>query len=178
MLKHFSILSFAIITSIHSASAQATSVNEKINDSFTKTENKQSFILKSKYTSHEYLIQVAVPTTDTPKDGFPVLYLLDGNAAFDSATNIAKSVGAGANKLGLSLGKINYCISALKDIGFVKVKNFTDSNNKLNYLYFLTPLGIKEKTRATLKFLEKKKEEYDILVKSIENLNIEKNKNE
>ena len=83
-----------------------------------------------------------------------------------------------SNKLGLSLGKINYCISALKDIGFVKVKNFTDSNNKLNYLYFLTPLGIKEKTRATLKFLEKKKEEYDILVKTIENLNIEKNKNE
>ena len=102
MFKLFSILSFAIITSIHSASAQATSVNEKINDSFTKTENKQSFVLKSKYTSHEYLIQVAVPTTDTPKDGFPVLYLLDGNAAFDSATNIAKSVGAGANKLGLS----------------------------------------------------------------------------
>ncbi len=102
MLKHFSILSFAIITSIHSASAQPTLVNKKINDSFTKTENKQSFVLKSKYTSHEYLIQFAVPTTDTPKDGFPVLYLLDGNAAFDSATNIAKSVGAGANKLGLS----------------------------------------------------------------------------
>ncbi len=102
MFKLFSILSFAIITSIHSASAQPTLVNKKINDSFTKTENKQSFILKSKYTSHEYLIQVAVPTTDTPKDGFPVLYLLDGNAAFDSATNIAKSVGAGANKLGLS----------------------------------------------------------------------------
>ena len=38
-----------------------------------------------------------------------------------------------SNKLGFSLGKINYCISALKDIGFVKVKNFTDSNKKLNY---------------------------------------------
>ncbi len=102
MLKHFSILALAIITSIHSASAQPTLVNKKINDSFTKTENKQSFILKSKYTSHEYLIQVALPTTNIPQEGFPVLYLLDGNASFGSAANIAKSVGASANKLGLS----------------------------------------------------------------------------
>tara|TARA_B100000963_G_scaffold17140_1_gene13129 strand:- start:48540 stop:48878 length:339 start_codon:yes stop_codon:yes gene_type:complete len=76
-----------------------------------------------------------------------------------------------SNKLGFSLGKINYCISALKDIGFVKVKNFTDSNKKLNYLYKLTPLGIKEKTRITLNFIEKKKQEYDILVKNIEKNN-------
>ena len=47
-----------------------------------------------------------------------------------------------SNKLGLSLGKINYCISALKDIGFVKVKNFNDSKKKINYLYFLTPIGV------------------------------------
>ena len=83
-----------------------------------------------------------------------------------------------SNKLGLSLGKINYCISALKDIGFLKVKNFTDSNKKLNYLYLLTPLGIQEKTIATLKFLEKKKDEYDILVKSMEKINIQKNNND
>ena len=71
-------------------------------------------------------------------------------------------------KLGLSLGKINYCISALKDIGFVKVKNFTDSNKKIYYLYYLTPLGIHLKTKATMNFIRKKKKEYDILVKNIE----------
>lgn len=76
-----------------------------------------------------------------------------------------------SNKLGLSLGKINYCISALRDIGFVKVKNFTDSNNKLRYLYFLTPLGIQEKTIATINFIEKKKQEYDILLKDIDKIN-------
>ena len=73
-----------------------------------------------------------------------------------------------SNKLGLSLGKINYCISALRDVGFIKVKNFTDSNNKLRYLYFLTPLGIKEKSIATINFLEKKKREYDILIRDLE----------
>lgn len=73
-----------------------------------------------------------------------------------------------STKSGLSLGKINYCISALTDIGLIKVQNFTDSNKKLNYLYLLTPLGIKEKTRVTLKFIEKKKQEYDILVKNYE----------
>ena len=73
-----------------------------------------------------------------------------------------------SNELGLSLGKINYCISALRDVGFIKVKNFTDSNNKLRYLYFLTPLGIKEKSIATINFLEKKKREYDILIRDLE----------
>mgnify|MGYP000002771997 FL=1 len=77
-------------------------------------------------------------------------------------------------KLGLSLGKINYCISALKDIGFVKVKNFTDSNKKIYYLYHLTPLGIQLKTKATMNFIAKKKEEYDILVKNIEKNSIKK----
>ena len=72
-----------------------------------------------------------------------------------------------SKKLGFSLGKINYCISALTEIGFIKVKNFSESDRKLNYLYILTPLGVKEKTKITLKFIEKKKREYDILVKNI-----------
>jgi MarR family transcriptional regulator, temperature-dependent positive regulator of motility len=79
-----------------------------------------------------------------------------------------------SNKLGLSLGKINYCISALKNIGFVKVKNFTDSNKKINHLYLLTPLGIHAKTITTMNFITKKKEEYDILVKNIEKNSIKK----
>lgn len=79
-----------------------------------------------------------------------------------------------SNKLGFSLGKINYCISALKDIGYVKVKNFSNSKKKINYLYFLTPIGMHAKTIATINFIEKKKEEYDILVKNIEKNSIKK----
>ena len=58
-----------------------------------------------------------------------------------------------SNNLGISLGKINYCISSLIDIGYVKVRNFTNSDNKLNYFYLLTPEGIKEKTIVTKNFI-------------------------
>jgi len=47
---------------------------------------------------------------------------------------------------GLSIGKVNYCLKALVDIGFVKIQNFKNSQNKLNYTYILTPKGIQEKT--------------------------------
>ena len=72
-----------------------------------------------------------------------------------------------SNNLGMSLGKINYCISSLIDIGYVKVRNFTNSDNKLNYFYLLTPEGIKEKTIVTKNFIMKKEEEYNILVNSL-----------
>ena len=72
-----------------------------------------------------------------------------------------------SKKLGLSLGKINYCILSLIDIGYVKVKNFSSSNKKIYYLYLLTPEGIKEKTKITKNFLEQKKREYDILAESL-----------
>jgi EPS-associated MarR family transcriptional regulator len=64
---------------------------------------------------------------------------------------------------GLSIGKVNYCLKALVDIGFIKIKNFNNSNNKLNYAYILTPKGIKEKTAITKKFIIKKQQEYDKL---------------
>jgi len=69
-----------------------------------------------------------------------------------------------AQKVGLSLGKINYCIMSLVDIGYVKVKNFTNSNSKKNYMYILTPMGILQKTKITQNFIARKKAEYDILV--------------
>lgn len=68
-----------------------------------------------------------------------------------------------AQKTGFSLGKVNYCLKALIDIGLVKIKNFHNSNNKLNYVYILTPKGIEEKKIITLQFLKKKKYEYDKL---------------
>lgn len=68
-----------------------------------------------------------------------------------------------AQKTGLSIGKVNYCIKALIDIGFVKINNFKTSSKKMNYAYFLTPKGIKEKSVLTNRFIAIKKREYDKL---------------
>ena len=64
---------------------------------------------------------------------------------------------------GFSIGKVNYCVKALIDIGFIKISNFNNSNKKLNYTYILTPKGIREKTAITKQFIIKKKQEYDKL---------------
>ena len=64
---------------------------------------------------------------------------------------------------GFSIGKVNYCLKALIDIGFIKIHNFNNSNKKLNYAYILTPKGIQEKTVITKQFIIKKKQEYDKL---------------
>ncbi len=68
-----------------------------------------------------------------------------------------------ANELGFSLGKLNYCLRALKQKGFVKIKNFKKNPNKLNYIYVLTPKGISEKTKLTINFMKRKMKEYDEL---------------
>ena len=68
-----------------------------------------------------------------------------------------------AQSTGFSIGKVNYCLKALVDIGFVKIQNFSNSTQKLNYVYILTPKGIKEKAAVTKKFLIKKQQEYDKL---------------
>ena len=72
-----------------------------------------------------------------------------------------------AKELGFSLGKLNYCLKALKNKGLVKVKNFGRNPNKLNYIYVLTPRGITEKTKLTLNFMKRKMQEYDELKKEI-----------
>tara|TARA_B100000768_G_scaffold33290_1_gene31879 strand:+ start:847 stop:1158 length:312 start_codon:yes stop_codon:yes gene_type:complete len=64
---------------------------------------------------------------------------------------------------GFSIGKVNYCLKALLDIGFIKVNNFNNSNQKINYAYFLTPKGIQQKTVITKQFIIQKKQEYDKL---------------
>ena len=68
-----------------------------------------------------------------------------------------------ATNTGLSIGKVNYIIKALIDIGFIKINNFNKSNRKLEYAYILTPKGIKEKAAITKRFIMKKKQEYDKL---------------
>ena len=59
-----------------------------------------------------------------------------------------------AEKLGFSLGKLNYCINALKNKGLIKIKNFTKNPNKMNYLYVLTGKGLSEKTNLTINFMK------------------------
>ena len=63
----------------------------------------------------------------------------------------------------MSLGKINYCIKGLIDIGFIKIDNFSNAQNKVEYLYLITPQGIAAKTRLTKKFLKIKQQEYNQL---------------
>jgi len=68
-----------------------------------------------------------------------------------------------ARKSGLSLGKVNYCLRSLVDIGFVKMDNFKQAKHKSRYIYKLTPQGIKQKIVITKKFLAKKQAEYEKL---------------
>ena len=75
-----------------------------------------------------------------------------------------------AKRLGVSLGKINFCLNALVEKGCLKVNNFRNSDNKLAYAYLLTPGGIEEKARMTVYFLKYKVQEYERLRAEIEEL--------
>jgi len=75
-----------------------------------------------------------------------------------------------SNDLGVSLGKTNYCLKSLIEKGFIKVNNFRNSNNKIQYSYLLTPKGIEEKAKLTLDFIRIKTQEYDTLKQEIESL--------
>jgi EPS-associated MarR family transcriptional regulator len=77
-----------------------------------------------------------------------------------------------ADKLGMSVGGLNYCLNALIDKGFVKMANFSKSKNKFKYVYLLTLQGIAEKVALTGPFLKRKMEEYDALKVEIEALKI------
>ncbi len=74
-----------------------------------------------------------------------------------------------SRELGMSLGKINYCLKELKKKGLIKISNFSKSDQKIKYLYVLTPKGIKEKTKITIKFMKQKMKEYESLKKELEN---------
>ena len=72
-----------------------------------------------------------------------------------------------ADELGFSLGKLNYCLRSLKVKGLIKIENFKENPNKLNYIYILTPKGISTKTKLTINFMKRKMEEYDELKKEL-----------
>ena len=96
---------------------------------------------------------------------FRVMRLLDEDPSI-STREIAK-------KVGISNGAAYYCVTALVEKGFVKLKNFTQSKNKANYIYELTPRGIRAKAALTVSFLERKWNEYEDLKLEIERLESE-----
>ena len=73
-----------------------------------------------------------------------------------------------ASQLGISLGKLNYCVKALRKKGLIKIKNFEKNPHKERYLYILTPKGIYHKTKLAINFMKLKMREYDELKKEIE----------
>ena len=75
-----------------------------------------------------------------------------------------------ARELGVSVGKVNYCLRAVMEKGWVKARNFHNSHHKAAYLYILTPKGMEEKVNVTSAFLRRKLDEYDLLQKEIERL--------
>ena len=100
------------------------------------------------------------------------------NTKFSEKDNldVMRKIGQGRNKsqrkmakeLGISLGKLNYCLNALKKKGLIKFNNFTKNPNKSKYFYILTPRGIKEKTKLTVTFMKRMMKEYDELKKDLD----------
>jgi len=82
-----------------------------------------------------------------------------------------------AARLGVSLGKANYCLRALMGRGWVKMANFRRNPNKMGYVYLLTPRGIDEKARFAVRFLRHKLNEFDALKAEIERLKVEVDEN-
>ena len=97
---------------------------------------------------------------------FQIMRLIDENP-YISTRKIA-------SKVGISNGAAFYLLNSLIDKGFIKFENFLHNKNKRNYVYLLTPIGIKEKYELTLRFLERKKQEYEELRIEIQKLEREK----
>ncbi len=93
---------------------------------------------------------------------FRVMHLLEGNPDITQREL--------AERLGVSVGRLNYCLKALMSRGWVKMQNFTNSKNKFGYMYLLTPDGVIQKTSLTSKFLKRKLLEYEALRAEIESL--------
>lgn len=75
-----------------------------------------------------------------------------------------------ARALGISLGKVNYCLNALIEKGLVKARNFKNSRSKRAYAYYVTPRGFREKALVTVRFFRRKLAEYEVLRGEIEQL--------
>jgi EPS-associated MarR family transcriptional regulator len=96
---------------------------------------------------------------------YKLMRLLDANPGI-SQRDVAR-------ELGISLGKVNYCLRALIKKGWVKVSHFTNSQHKAAYMYLLTPRGVEEKAVLTLQFLQVKMREYELLRTEIKEMQIE-----
>ena len=97
--------------------------------------------------------------------------MLNDNDQFEVLRKIQKKPSSTqrelAAELGISLGKLNYCIRALKNKGLIKINNFKKNPNKINYLYILTPKGLSIKMNMTINFMKKKMKEYDELKREL-----------
>ena len=82
-----------------------------------------------------------------------------------------------AEKLGVSVGGLNYCLKALMDKGWVKMQNFHQSKNKFKCVYLLTPQGVSERMALTSRFLQRKMAEYEALKAEIDSLRLEAGSN-
>ena len=102
------------------------------------------------------------------------LFMLDETTHYSLLKTLEENPGLSqrdlAKKLGVSLGKVNYCLNALVEKGSLKMNNFRNSENKLAYAYLLTPSGIEHKARMTVQFLKRKVQEYERLKAEIEEL--------
>ena len=78
-----------------------------------------------------------------------------------------------AKRMGISLGKVNYCISKLASRGWIKITRFKNAREKIPYTYMLTPKGLEERGRLTLRFLKRKLREYEEIKKQIRELHCE-----
>jgi EPS-associated MarR family transcriptional regulator len=103
--------------------------------------------------------------------------MLDDESRYKILRTLATTPGVSqrelAKGLGISLGKVNYCLKALIEKGLIKANNFQNSSNKRGYIYLLTPSGIEEKAHITLSFLNSKMVEYEVLKQEIANLQVE-----
>ena len=95
-----------------------------------------------------YAVQLLNKSMDNNQDHFNVLRKIQQKPE-SSQRELAED-------LGFSLGKLNYCLKALKVKGLVKIKNFKKNPNKINYIYVLTPKGVVERTKLTLNFMKRK----------------------
>ena len=75
-----------------------------------------------------------------------------------------------SQEMGVSLGKVNYCMKKLTEKGLIKITNFTHNPNKIGYVYLLTTSGVEEKARLTFSFLKRKIKEYEVLKEEIDKL--------
>ena len=93
---------------------------------------------------------------------YRILKLLESNPAA-SQRDIAR-------ELGVSLGRVNFCLQALMEKGLIKANNFRNSTTRQTYLYLLTPKGMQEKGRVTVRFLKHKLSEYEEIKRDLEEL--------